>query len=342
VDGNDRLHSSGDEVGPDIESDLVGIILALVPDAAIVVDPTGTIVSANQRAFQLFRYEHDEVIGRPVEQLVPERARPGHAALRDGYVAHPRRRAMGAGVELAGRRSDGSEFPVDISLAPFRGFGSALVIAAIRDITEAQEAHELVLLAEDRERIARDLHDLVIQRLFAAGLTLQSLSNTVAEGRTRERLDEVIDDLDLTIRDIRTTIFTLSSWRPVGNASVRDALLDVGREAGHSLGFQPVIRFEGPIDTVVSQEVSVHLVAVAREALSNVARHAAADIVEIELRAGDELSLSVIDDGKGFDADVHESGLANLRARAEQLGGTFEVAGMVGGGTRLVWRVPIS
>jgi PAS domain S-box-containing protein len=339
--GVEPLHTDGGDAGPDVESDLIGIILSFVPDAAIVVDRAGLIVSANARVAALFGYERQELVGQPVELLVPDRFQGQHAEVRDDYLEHPRQRSMGAGLELAGRRSDGTEFPVDISLAPFRGVGAQLVIAAIRDITEAREARELVVLAADRERIARDLHDLVIQRLFAAGLTLQSVVNTVDDDRARVRLDSVIDDLDTTIRDIRTTIFTLSSARVAPGGGVRDALLGVGREARHSLGFEPAIRFEGPVDSLVSQELASHLVAVAREALSNAARHAHASSVEVQLSAGDEVVLVISDDGAGLGAVSHESGLANLRDRAERLGGSFDLTCRDGGGTTVVWRVPV-
>jgi PAS domain S-box-containing protein len=341
MDGAEPAHTTdGHDPGPDIESDLVGIILSLVPDAAIVVDGAGTIVSANARVVELFGYRPSELVGQPVELLVPERSRGAHADQRGEYVERPRPRSMGAGLELAGRRADGTEFPVDISLAPFRGIGAQLVIAAIRDITEAREARELVLLGEERERIARDLHDLVIQRLFAAGLTLQSVINGVGDERSRSRLNDVIDDLDTTIRDIRTTIFTLSSTGVGSTGGVRDALLGVAREAGHSLGFEPAMRFEGPVDSLVSGDLTNQLVAVAREALSNAARHAQASSVEVELSAGDEVVLVVSDDGTGIGEHGYESGLANLRERAERLGGSFELRGAAGGGTTLVWRVP--
>jgi PAS domain S-box-containing protein len=341
VDGADAADvTEGDDPGPDVESDLIGIILSLVPDAAVVVDRDGTIVSANARVAELFGYSRAELIGQRVELLVPERSRREHAEVRAGYLARPRPRLMGAGLDLAGRRADGTEFPVDISLAPFRGVGAQLVIAAIRDTTEARNARELVLLAADRERIARDLHDLVIQRLFAAGLTLQSLANTVPDAGARDRINTVIDDLDITIRDIRTTIFTLSSAR-VATGGVRDALVDVAREAQHSLGFEPAIRFEGPVDNLVSDELAVQVVAVAREALSNAARHAQAGSVVLELQAGEDLVLTVTDDGRGLGEPAHESGLANLRSRAEGLGGTLELACPDAGGTQVIWRVPL-
>jgi PAS domain S-box-containing protein len=333
---------SAHDAGPDLDSDPVEGVLSLIPDAAVVVDATGTIVAVNAKVSELFGYAHAELVGQPVEMLTPDRVRVAHAELREGYAAKPRARSMGAGLDLSGRRADGSEFPVDISLAPFQGVGGQLVIAAIRDMTDAHQARELVLLAQDRERIARDLHDLVIQRLFAAGLTLQSVTNLVDDAAALERIDAVVDDLDTTIRDIRTTIFTLSSNRRSPGEGVRDAILEIAREARRSLGFEPGVRFRGPIDTVVTPAIADHLLAVTREGLSNAARHADASSVDVEVVVSDDLALVIEDDGVGIGTDVRESGLANMRERAETLGGRLDVTRREGGGTRLEWHVPLA
>ncbi len=136
----------------------------------------------------------------------------------------------------------------------------------------------------DRERIARDLHDLVIQRLFATGLTLQGVAQLAGDDPLRDRVETSIDDLDTTVREIRSTIFQLHSGR-TGDRSLRRAALELAAESARTLGFDPTVRLEGPVDTVSDGAISDHLLAAQREALANVARHASARSVEVAIRA---------------------------------------------------------
>jgi signal transduction histidine kinase len=197
---------------------------------------------------------------------------------------------------------------------------------------------ELMLVA-DRERIARDLHDLVIQRLFATGLQLQGARKLADGDEVRNRLDAAVSDLDVTIRDIRSTIFELQ--RP-HDQSLRADVRGVVREYVPVLGFTPLVRTVGPVDTAVSLAMGAHLLAVLREALSNVARHAEADaaVVEVETTA-DQLTLRVTDSGAGLPTDRRESGLRNVRRRAAELGGTVRLLAEEPHGTRLEWTVPL-
>src|SRR5262249_4802855 len=153
------------------------------PDAMVITDESGRILLVNRQTEDLFEYERSELLGRAVEELVPERFRRAHDAHRARYRTEPRTRPMGTGDDLFGRRRDGTEFPVEISLSPLRTPTGVLVVASVRDITARIEAGERLRQAsedlrvlEDRERIARDLHDTVIQRLFAAGMALQAVS----------------------------------------------------------------------------------------------------------------------------------------------------------------------
>lgn len=200
-----------------------------------------------------------------------------------------------------------------------------------------------VALTEDRERIARDLHDTVIQRLFAMGLALQGIGRSLETDpqRARERIDKTIDDLDLTVRHIRTVIFDLESGR--GPGTLRDQLLALCRESAGALGFEPRILFDGPLDSLVPDRLAVDLLATLREALSNAARHAGARRVDIEVAVRNGwLELDVADDGVGIDGDeVAGHGLANMRARCERLGGRYRVGRSPEGGTRLGWAVPL-
>jgi len=203
-----------------------------------------------------------------------------------------------------------------------------------------------LMVVEDRERIARDLHDTVIQRLFATGLALQGAAVRTSDAELAERLQVAVDDIDDTVRHIRTTIFELQRQRVPGR-SVRQEVLDLVGEAAEVLGFDPVVRFDGPIDLVVPEDIADHLLAVAQESLSNVVKHSGAGRVAVRLDvAGDVLTFEVIDDGIGPDGadgppDGTGHGLPNLRSRAESLGGALFVEPVADGGTRLRWRVPL-
>jgi signal transduction histidine kinase len=200
-----------------------------------------------------------------------------------------------------------------------------------------------VAVLEDRERIARDLHDTVIQRLFATGLALQGASRLSESPQLTERIEHAVEDLDITVRHIRTAIFGLEASRPRADG-VRAQVLSLTGEAAGPLGFEPQVLFDGPVDTAVFDTVAVELVSTLREALSNVARHARARRVEVEVRcAAGELVLEVRDDGAGLPPDPQGSGhgLVNMAHRANRLGGTFDAGPRQGGGTVLSWRVPL-
>ncbi|MEO6712960.1 MAG: sensor histidine kinase [Mycobacteriales bacterium] len=214
---------------------------------------------------------------------------------------------------------------------------------AIENARLAGRVRELALL-EDRERIARDLHDTVIQRLFAVGMQLQGTARLTDKPEVAARLNQAVDDLDRTVRDIRSTIFSLhASGNDAG--SLRALIQIIGHEVVDALGFHPTIFFEGPVDSTVPDEVAEQLQAVVREALSNVAKHAKASRVVVRVAAADGVvSLSVVDDGVGRPpaAEGPGNGLANMASRAERLGGSFVVGAGEDGGTTLRWSVPLS
>jgi PAS domain S-box-containing protein len=610
--------------------ELLDLFLAVMPDAAVVVDGDGRIRAVNQHTEKLFGYPAEKLLGQPIEALIPERVRYQHRRHRAAYAEAPRARAMGAGLDLAGRRRNGSEFPIDISLAPISGADNPLVVASIRDATERKAAtsaqaelaaivqssldaivamslegvitswnpgaqrllgyepgaivgrhvsallaedasiafeellgqvmeeiptaprdtqwrtragdaidvavsisplhgpagigivgfsavvrdvterrrasaelerrertqaataeirlallgntpldasldlialrtaavvdadaaavllpdagalrvaaatgqavamfgealdpaplsvgqvlasgktvvagsgeegalnaalaekpaamatvvapilsergtagvlvvarsrepdwltdevaaveslagqaalaielanaradREGLLLSNDRERIARDLHDVVIQRLYGTGMGLQGVLRLIDDERAAERVTRAVDDLDTTIREIRTTIFALEN--PVATAvGLRGEVLRVVAAATDSLHFEPSVRFDGPVDSGVSATLQSHAVAVVREALSNVARHARATRADVEITVGDALAIVIADNGIGMAQPERTSGLANLRGRAETLGGEFRLSAPEDGGTKLEWRVPLS
>jgi signal transduction histidine kinase len=205
-------------------------------------------------------------------------------------------------------------------------------------VANAQRDQALLAVFEDRDRIGRDLHDLVIQRLFAIGLTLENAARIAGRPEVATRITSAVDDIDATIKDIRNTIFGLSAVRDL--SSLRLELSSILEEEAAVLGFPPVLHTSGPIDSAVSDVVRSHLVAVLREGLSNAARHAKARSVEVALDVGVDTVLTVTDDGQGFEPGGRASGLRNMADRAAELGGSFTVEPVPTGGSRITWRVP--
>jgi signal transduction histidine kinase len=215
--------------------------------------------------------------------------------------------------------------------------------AVALELARQQRENERLSLFEDRDRIARDLHDLVIQRLFATGMQLESASRLIEDRpEAVERIRRAVDDLDVTIREIRSTIYALQRPERSSAMSLRTRILAVTEDYIETLGFTPAVRFNGLVDTRVPPDHAEHLLAVLREALSNAARHARASRVDVEVDVEDgELSLVVGDDGVGMPNGGRRSGLTNLEERALALGGTCAVSNAADGGTQVHWTVPI-
>jgi signal transduction histidine kinase len=220
--------------------------------------------------------------------------------------------------------------------------------AVALELADARENQQRMVILEDRDRIARDLHDHVIQRLFAAGLSVESIAAGNSSDETSRRLGAVVTELDETIRQIRTSIFQLRGPLTAETGTVRAAVLSVVTELEPVLGLQPRVTFAGLVDLAAPDSSVDDLVAAVREALTNVARHAHASWVAVAVEAtADELVLDVTDDGVGFAPGSRWSGLANLRARAEHHGGTFTVGPIEPDvdtqrqGSRLRWTIPL-
>ncbi|MGZ4714561.1 MAG: GAF domain-containing protein [Acidimicrobiia bacterium] len=204
------------------------------------------------------------------------------------------------------------------------------------DLARSRGDREQIRFLEDRERIGRNLHDTVIQRLFAVGMQLQASLLTDPD-RTRSRIQQAIDEIDATIKEIRTSIFLLSSPPAEG---LRHAVTSIVEGYAERAGFTAHVTFDGPVDSAVPAELAQHVEAVIREAVSNVARHAEAQRLDVLLAVDDEVRVEVTDDGAGIPGDqTRRSGLENLRRRAEDLGGSFVLASS-DAGTALTWRVP--
>ena len=206
-------------------------------------------------------------------------------------------------------------------------------------VARSREDQEQLAVLHDRDRIGRDLHDLVIQRLFAVGLGLQTSANLSEQPELTERLGSAIDDLDQTISDIRRTIFALGSLDDA--ADIQAEVTRIVERASTALTFRPSLRFSGPVRTLISADAATALVAVLGEALSNASRHSGATQVDVLLSAGSDIVLEVTDNGVGIRPGVAESGLRNMRTRAERLGGLCTVDPGPTGGTRVIWTVPV-
>jgi signal transduction histidine kinase len=240
------------------------------------------------------------------------------------------------GVLIVGHGAGHDARNDDVALLSSFADQAALALERAR----AQEERELLVVLADRERIARDLHDVVIQRLFATGMELQSTVPHTTEPEVGKRINHAVDALDATIHDIRRSIFELRT--PLG-VSLRTELRDTVEAAAGVLGFRPVLDTSGPVDSAVPDDIVPEILAVVREALSNVARHANARTVRVSVRAADgQIAVVVQDDGVGADASLARGGMVNLGDRATDLGGTFEVNRSEGGGTVIDWRVPLN
>ena len=283
----------------------------------------------------------DRVVERMAETLknvassrLPERLVERHS--RASLVVPVQTRLAGSGVLLVEKAQETPSLRgVMLDLVSV----TATQLGLILDRDQALRDRAQLLVAKDRDRIARDLHDLVIQRLFATGMQLQG-ARSLDIGELRGRVDNAVTELDAAIKELRAAIFEL------GTGTGRPLLDDVRgllTEYAVVLGFQPLLRVQGPVDRALVPEAGTHVLTTLREALSNVARHASASTATVELTASSAwFRLRVTDDGVGFDpAQVRRGqGTGNLRSRAEDLGGHLELRSAPGQGTTLEWVIP--
>ncbi|HEX6198328.1 MAG TPA: GAF domain-containing protein [Jiangellaceae bacterium] len=242
------------------------------------------------------------------------------------------------GVLVVGKQRGQSPFPAGVVrlLAAFAGQA-----AVVLELADARREAERFGLIDDRARIARDLHDVVIQRLFATAMSLTGAARLVEGTQAAGRIHSAVDDLDGTIRQIRSSIFALQARETSSGGGLRYRIMEVADAAGQQLGFTPALKMEGLLDTDVVHDLADDVVAVIQEALSNVVRHAKASRVDVAVTLDDELVLRVTDNGVGMTSGGRRSGVANLEERAKRRGGTCELLPAAGGGTSLVWSVPL-
>ncbi|MGW7636536.1 GAF domain-containing protein [Streptomyces decoyicus] len=304
------------------------------------------VVSADlrddSRAYPLGPGTSGNGAGHPPEGEEPDDAvLNGEPAERYGpTVAVPLQVDTGCGALRLSRLAGRPAFD-DAEVTLISGFADQAVIAM--ELARRRAQSEELTVLHDRDRIARDLHDLAIQRLFATGITLQSATRLIDRPEAAERVGRAVNDLDTTIKIIRSTIFGLrTTGDGRGGRGLRRDLTETVQRAAGPLGFSPALRIDGPVDATVPDDLAPHLVAVTAEALSNAARHAHARHLDVTLSVNAAgVTLTVTDDGAGVGDAPHTGGLANMRARADMHGGRLSVETPEGGGTRVVWWVPL-
>ncbi|UVS78507.1 Redox sensor histidine kinase response regulator DevS [Actinokineospora sp. UTMC 2448] len=243
-----------------------------------------------------------------------------------------------SGVLLAARDKGAALFDPDL-VPVLDSFADQAGLAL--QAAQAQRDRRLLDVLADRDRIAHDLHDHVIQRLYASGMTLQGTLNRVSGPDVRARIMRVVEQLDETVREIRTSIFDLHTAGQESPGSARRRFMDAITQTAADSGITPTVRMSGPVDTLVPPTVAEHAEAVVREAVSNAVRHAAPTSVTVTIEAGDDLVIDVVDDGTGLPDHFARSGLANLQRRATTCEGTLTLTPATPHGTRLTWRVPL-
>lgn len=234
-------------------------------------------------------------------------------------------------------RSSGAFSATDMEMAPV--FGSHVALAL--ELARAHRMREQIAVFSDRDRIARDLHDLVIQRLFAAGLSIQSLRRYMSDDAAASTIRKVTAELDETIRELRNTIYSLSDSE-AGKELLSSRILQTVRTSTQPLPFVPLLTLTGAVDAVRDEETAANVLAVITEGLSNAVRHSGADSIQVTVSVSEgHICVSIQDNGEGFGSPAPGNGLSNMAHRAKALGGTFDVASAPGAGTTLTWTAPV-
>lgn len=331
--------------GPEFRSVFQG-----APDASVIIDREGLIVAANEEVEPLLGYTPEELVGHPVELLVPETLRGRHAGYRSQYIGAPEKRPMGMGRELFARRRDGFEVPVEIGLSPIVTDHGHYVLAVIHDISERRRlrafgAGVMKGAEEERQRIARELHDDTAQTLAALVLRLQ-MARRSHDPDTKERLlRELHDEIHRAsagvrriLRGLRPPLLEESGLVPAVRSHLKSALAETDIE--HSLE-------AADVDHLLSADARLALYRIVQEAVSNVVRHAEASTLTVRIGAEDDrVRVEVQDDGVGFDPELPGSargrglGIVGILERAAILGGKASVDSRIGKGTHVVARVP--
>ncbi len=338
--------------------DRVAALLEWAPDAIVIAKPDGRIELVNQQTETIFGYARGELIGAEIETLVPARLRERHAELRGDYARNPCTRPMGGDLELTGRRKDGSEFPVDISLAGIETDDGPVVMTFVRDITERKRrtqleqevatrrellSHLVAAGEAERRRIASDIHDDSIQAITAAAIRVQMLRRTLGNTREAAVLDELESTIQLSITRLRHLLFELLP--PVldddGLSSALRAYLDEIADDSDTIYW-----LDDKLHAQPPPEARLILYRIAQEALTNIRKHSGAATVAVRLiELDDGFCVRVVDDGIGFDCNGLASalghlGLAGMRERATLAGGWLRIESRPGAGTSVECWIP--
>jgi PAS domain S-box-containing protein len=338
-------------------------VLATAPYGVIMVGQDGRIAMANAHTEKLFGYPREEMLGQPVEILVPERFRTSHSTHRARFSASPEVRRMGAGRELCGRRKDGSEFPVEIALSPAQPGAGRLILATIVDISLRKQAEEHLRLSQielrrltgrllqaqesESRRIARELHDDLGQRLalLTVEMDLVRQKPPEAAGEVGARLQELL----VHVRQLSSSVHNLSHRLHPSNLEQLGLVTAIGslcNEFSHGHGLKiDFAAHETP--SAIPPYTAVCLYRIAQEGLRNAVKHSGAQHATVELSGtADAISLRIVDDGTGFDPRVVQGkgglGLVSMRERVRQLGGEILIDSQLAAGTQLQVRLPLS
>jgi PAS domain S-box-containing protein len=317
------------------------------PAAMIIHNVDGKITVSNSQAERLFGYSRQELIGQPVEILMPDRYREKHVEQSQVYMRNPIRRPMGVGLELCGQHKDGSEFPVEISLVPVGTASGSLVLATIHDLTERRELAERTRWAtvlQERARMARDIHDTLAQGFTGVILNLEAAEEACADlpKEARDRIARARNVARSSLEEARRSVLALSSPLSVNGdltRSIRE-LLDRCR-----LSTKTKMEFSTQGTAVpLALDIEENLLRIAQQAVDNALQHARASSIRLELAfAEKQVQLEIADDGRGFDVEkaAHSLGLTGMRERAKAIGGTFNLNSQPGKGTRVAVKVPL-
>lgn len=321
------------------------------PDGIMVVDRGGLVQDLNPAVEVLFGYAREEILGEPIEMLLPESFRKAHLAHRDRYQRNPHARPMGAGMELRARKKDGIEIPVEISLSPWEHDGHRCVICTVRDITERKRMRDfsegaLRSVEEERQRIARELHDDTAQRLATLMLRVRLITLEADEGRRRQGLDELREQILQAAEGVKRIARGL---RPpeLEEVGLRSALQAHLRGLREGADFQVEVDME-PVEDLLDLESKLCLYRIIQESLSNALRHSGAGGARVTVRAEDGTVVALVEDqGRGFSSaraslDGGGLGLVGMQERAIMLGGRVLVDSTPGEGTRVRIELPTS
>jgi len=320
-----------------------------LPDGILIVDDEGLIRDVNSQTQVLFGYEREELLGQPVEQLLPSTLRAAHREHRSRFTKHPHTRPMGIGLDLRARRRDGSEFEVEISLSPWMGAKGPRVICSVRDITIAKRLRDfsegaLRSVEDERRRIARELHDDTAQRLAVLLLKVRLLGIQMGEAAPSDALDELRDE----IKDVAEGVKRVArGLRPpeLEEVGLAAAIQAHARQLKESSGVE-ITTALADVDEKLSVDGCLTVYRMVQETLSNVVRHSGASAASVTLGLDDDLVTLIVEDrGRGFSAERPFGGgpglgLIGLHERALMAGGEVDIDSRPGEGTRVTVHLP--